>query len=212
MRPFLLFAFSLSACILFAQPNLELQSFASGFSFPVDITHAGDERLFIVEKAGRIRIIDDNGATLPQPFLDITGRVNAQASERGLLGLAFHPDYANNGYFYVNYTNNSGNTRISRFSVTADNSNLADPNSELNLLEVGPAALRQLIGEMLYGVRATGGIEQASQIDLVLQDVVHIAGNAPRKIGGRPLRYIEGGDFNAVCATEGRGKRFGGGA
>ena len=128
-----------------------MQSFASGFSFPVDITHAGDERLFIVEKAGRIRIIDDNGATLPQPFLDITGRVNAQASERGLLGLAFHPDYANNGYFYVNYTNNSGNTRISRFSVTADNSNLADPNSELNLLEVGQPFSNHNAGDLNFG-------------------------------------------------------------
>ncbi|MCB0567860.1 MAG: PQQ-dependent sugar dehydrogenase, partial [Phaeodactylibacter sp.] len=94
MRSLLLFVFIFSGCFLFAQPNLELQSFASGFSLPVDITHAGDSRLFIVEKAGRIRIIDDNGATLPQPFLDITGRVNSQASERGLLGLAFHPDYA----------------------------------------------------------------------------------------------------------------------
>ena len=151
MRSLLLFVFIFSGCFLFAQPNLELQSFASGFSLPVDITHAGDSRLFIVEKAGRIRIIDDNGATLPQPFLDITGRVNSQASERGLLGLAFHPDYANNGYFYVNYNNNSGNTRISRFSVLADTPNQADPNSELNLLEVGQPFSNHNAGDLNFG-------------------------------------------------------------
>ena len=96
--------------------------------------------MFFDEKGGLDRIIDGSGAILPQAFLDIDARVNSQASERGLLGLTLHPNYADNGYFYVNYTNSSGNTRISRFSARADDPNQADPNSELILLEVNQAA------------------------------------------------------------------------
>ncbi len=130
-----LFAIAMMACSVIvcqvAQAQvLSLQTFASGFNDPVDIAHANDSRLFIVEQDGIIRILDENGSTLPVPFLNIDPRVGSSGNEQGLLGLAFHPDYANNGYFYVNYTNNSGDTRISRFSVTAD-PNVADPNSEL---------------------------------------------------------------------------------
>lgn len=151
MRLPLLLVLSFFALALSAQPNLELEVFASGFSSPVDIAHAGDSRLFIVEKAGRIRIIDGSGNTLPQPFLDIGPRVNSQASERGLLGLAFHPDYADNGFFFVNYTNNSGDTRISRFSVSAGNPDQADPNSELVLLEVDQPFNNHNAGDLNFG-------------------------------------------------------------
>lgn len=117
--------------------QIVLTEYASGLSSPVDIQNAGDGRLFIVEQPGRIRIIDENADVLATPFLNITSSV-ATGGERGLLGLAFHPDYENNGYFYVNYTNNSGglNTRISRFSVSATNPNLADASSELILLSM----------------------------------------------------------------------------
>ena len=101
-------------------PVLSLQTVSSGFSSPVDIANAGDERLFIVEQDGVIRIIDADGNVLPTPFLNIDPRVGSSGSEQGLLGLAFHPNYETNGFFYVNYTNNSGNTRVSRFSVTAN--------------------------------------------------------------------------------------------
>jgi len=151
MRPSILFVCLLFACPLFAQPNLQLETFATGFSQPVDIAHAGDDRLFIVEKGGLIRIIDGNGAVLPQAFLDIDARVNSQASERGLLGLAFHPNYADNGYFYVNYTNSSGNTRISRFSARADDPNQADPSSELILLEVNQPFANHNGGDLNFG-------------------------------------------------------------
>lgn len=114
--------------------QLVLESFVSGFSNPVDITHAGDDRIFVVERAGRIRIIDD-GSILPASFLNIASQVSSNPNERGLLGLAFHPDYADNGYFYVNYTRTGGDTRISRFTVSND-PNLADPSSETILLEV----------------------------------------------------------------------------
>ena len=99
--------------------TITLESFASGFSAPVDIAHAGDDRLFVVEKGGRIKILNADGTIEATPFLDISSLVS-NGSEQGLLGLAFHPDYANNGYFYVNYTKTVGSnlyTQISRFSV-----------------------------------------------------------------------------------------------
>ena len=134
-RSLLLTPLLLLTTILFAQPNLSLQTIATGFDNPVDIAHCGDERLFIVERDGAIRIIEGNGNVLSTPFLDIDSDVSSSPNERGLLGLAFHPDYLNNGYFYVNYTINNGNTRVSRFSVSANDPNVADPNSELVLLE-----------------------------------------------------------------------------
>ena len=105
---------------------------SSGISRPVDIQPANDgsDRLFIVEKMGDIRIYE-NGQLLAAPFLDITDRVNMNGNEMGLLGLAFHPDYESNGYFYVNYTGEGGHTRISRFQASG---NSADKNSETVLL------------------------------------------------------------------------------
>lgn len=112
---------------------------ASGLTRPILVTHApGDtSRVFIVEKRGVIRVLE-NGVLLGTAFLDIDARVTGGTtdfSEQGLLGLAFHPNYAVNGYFYVNYTgtSGSGDTFVSRFSVTG-NPNVADPNSELILM------------------------------------------------------------------------------
>ncbi len=70
----------------------------------------GDPRLFIVQQSGRILILK-NGRLLPTPFLNLAGRISS-GTEQGLLGLAFHPDYARNGRFYVDYTNRAGNTRV----------------------------------------------------------------------------------------------------
>jgi len=133
-----LFTFCLTAFLgsLFAQaPRLQLSLYASGFNSPIEMTHCGDDRLFVIEQSGYIRIIQ-NGTTLSTPFLNIDPRVNSAGNEQGLLGLAFHPEYKQNGYFYVNYTTGTGagSTRISRFSVLATDSNQADPNSELILL------------------------------------------------------------------------------
>ncbi|HCK22635.1 MAG TPA: hypothetical protein DHW15_10885, partial [Bacteroidetes bacterium] len=121
----MLLGFSISTL---AQPQIELEPIASGFVSPLHITHPGDERLFVLERQGRVRIIDEAGDVLATPFLDIDDQIESGYQERGLLGMAFHPDYASNGYFYVSYTDNSGNSVISRFSVSAD-ANLADPDS-----------------------------------------------------------------------------------
>ncbi|MBX2926576.1 MAG: PQQ-dependent sugar dehydrogenase [Saprospiraceae bacterium] len=140
-----------TVCGVFAQPILQLQNYATGFTRPVDIAHAGDARLFIVEQRGMIHVLNAQGQTLSTPFLDIRARVNSSANERGLLGLAFHPNYAQNGYFFVNYTNTSGHTRISRFSVSGADANVADPDSELILLSVNQPFNNHNGGDLNFG-------------------------------------------------------------
>ena len=104
----------------------------SGLERPVDLQNAGDQRLFIIEKIGRIRVVE-NGVLVEVPFLDISDRVTTRNNEQGLLGLAFHPNYAENGFFYVNYTDTGGDTVIARYQVTSA-PNSADPSSEVILL------------------------------------------------------------------------------
>lgn len=102
--------------------TVALQSFATGFSSAVEITHpVGDSRLFVVQKGGIIKIVSPAGVVNATPFLTIPAASLGTANEQGLLGLAFHPNYATNGYFYVNYTRSGdGDTVIARYSVSAD--------------------------------------------------------------------------------------------
>ena len=113
--------------------EVTLELFQSGFAAPLDIQNAQDERLFVAELGGRIKILYPDGTINQLPFLNISGLIS-NGNEQGLLGFAFHPDYANNGYFFVNYTNINGDTQISRFSVSAGDPDLADPNSELPII------------------------------------------------------------------------------
>ena len=100
MKKNLLFSFLFFATCSFAQ-TIALQSFATGFSSPVDIAHpANDSRLFVVQKGGLIRILNSNGTINATPFLTVSGL--SAGSEQGLLGLAFHPNYATNGTFFIN--------------------------------------------------------------------------------------------------------------
>jgi glucose/arabinose dehydrogenase len=105
---------------------------ARNLSQPVFITHSGDSngRLFIVEKGGRIRVIRQ-GTLRGTPFLNLSGKVST-GSEQGLLGLAFHPDYGNNGRFYVNYTDVNGDTVIAEYHRSTD-ANIADPTGRVLL-------------------------------------------------------------------------------
>ena len=117
---------------------------------PLYVTHAGDERLFVVEQAGRIRIV--RGTELaPQPFLDISDRVASSQLEQGLLGLAFHPDYKQNGYFFVNYTNLAGDTQIARFQVNAQDPETAVPASEVILLTLDQPYPNHNGGQLAFG-------------------------------------------------------------
>lgn len=114
--------------------DIRLQQVAEGLQSPIFLTApANDARLFIVEQPGRIRIVQ-NGNLLPAPFLDITSRVSA-GGERGLLSMAFHPQYASNRTFFVNYTDTRGDTRIERYQAGAD-PNRADPASAELVLTV----------------------------------------------------------------------------
>lgn len=123
------------------------------FSSPVDLQYApdGTDRIFVVEQSGIIKVFENNGnTTTSKIFLNITDRVTS-GGETGLLGLAFHPDYANNGYFYVDYTTpNPLRTHISRFQVTS-NPDSADANSELVLLEVAQPYSNHNGGRVSFG-------------------------------------------------------------
>jgi len=110
------------------------QLILDGLQRPVDLQPDGSGRLFVIEKPGRIRILE-NDQLVDAPFLDITDRVGSGGNEQGLLGLAFHPQYAQNGRFFVNYTDKSGKDTIARFQVSSD-PNVADPNSEVKLLSI----------------------------------------------------------------------------
>jgi len=122
---------------------------AQGLVRPTDIKNAGDGsgRLFILEQNGRIRILQ-NGQLQFEPFLDITDRVDSSENEQGLLGLAFHPDFTNNGFFYVNYTKQGGDTVIARFTASG---NMTDPNSEVRLLEVAQPFPNHNGGALAFG-------------------------------------------------------------
>jgi glucose/arabinose dehydrogenase len=119
--------------------GVRLVQVADGFSLPLLATHAGDGsgRLFVVEQKGRVFILRD-GERLETPFLDLSGYVTSFTgySEQGLLGLAFHPDYAENGRFFVNYTDPAGTTVVAELAVSADNPDVADLNSRRVLLTV----------------------------------------------------------------------------
>ena len=118
--------FGLMMMSIFGQSQtITLQSFATGFDSPVEITNAGDSRLFVVQKGGLIRILNANGTINATPFINLSSIITTNG-ERGLLGLAFHPDYITNGYFFVNYTNLSGNTVIARYTVDSVNPDIAN--------------------------------------------------------------------------------------
>lgn len=133
-----------------AQTGVDLELFAGGISRPTSITHAGDGsgRLFITQQDGTI-VIHDGAQVLPQPFLDITALVSC-CGERGLLSVAFHPDYAGNGLFYVDYTDLAGDTVIARYSVSAD-PDIANPGADLVVLSVPQPAGNHNGGQLQFG-------------------------------------------------------------
>ncbi len=128
--------------------ELAVEVVATGLSNPLALTSPkGDERQFVVEQQGRIRIIRDTLFTIP--FLDIAGIVQS-GGERGLLGLAFHPAYGSNGLFFVYYTNNGGDTRVVRYSVSAD-PDAADPASGAMILSVAQPFSNHNGGALVFG-------------------------------------------------------------
>jgi glucose/arabinose dehydrogenase len=131
-----------AAVIHVGTPPVSLVPVVTGLSSPVALAHAGDQRLFIVQRTGQI-LIYSGGRVLPTPFLDIRDRVRT-FGEQGLASIAFDPDYARTGHFYVFYTvpdadpvsNPGGHIRISQFTVSSADANVADPASEAEVLTI----------------------------------------------------------------------------
>ncbi len=133
-----------------AWPRITITPLVQGLDKPTHITHAGDgsSRIFVAEQPGRVMIVRD-GRLLPRAFLDIRDRVGC-CGERGLLSIAFPPAYASKNYFYVNYTDRSGDTVVARYRV-AGHPDVADPASEEVLLLIGQPYTNHNGGQLAFG-------------------------------------------------------------
>ena len=149
IRFLLLTTLTLSLSLSATAQNVTLQTIVTGLTAPVALTNAGDDRLFIVEQAGRIMVWNGT-VVLPTPFLDIRSIVGS-GGERGLLGLAFHPDYAQNGFFYVNFTDRNGDTIVARYTVSVTDPNRADPATAHTLLTIDQPFSNHNGGQLQFG-------------------------------------------------------------
>ena len=116
-----------------ASAQLRIVPYVSGLNAPVEFVQdpSSPSVQFVVEQGGRIRVIE-NGVLLPTPFLDVSGVISS-GGERGLLGLAFSPDYARSRRFFINFTDTNGNTVVARFKRSIDNALVADPATRFDL-------------------------------------------------------------------------------
>lgn len=135
----------------------EWVEYVGGFDNPLFVGHAddGSGRLFVMEQTGFILIIED-GETLPQPFLNISTRLSDDVfqggyTERGLLGLAFHPDFENNRTFFISHTDEQGNSILARYQTMRRDANRADPNSRVELLRVAQPFADHNGGNLTFG-------------------------------------------------------------
>lgn len=134
---------------------VKLQTVATGLHQGVSLANAGDGRMFVVDQTGKIKTVQSNGTVLAEPFLDIASRVVQDGGEQGLLGLAFHPNYASNGFLYVHYiAAGAGGSvykgRVSRFTVST-NPQRANVGSEKILLEIDRNAVYHNGGDLRFG-------------------------------------------------------------
>ncbi len=131
---------------------VELEKFVDGLQRPVAVRSPGDgsDRVFVVEQPGRIRVVESDDLQMT-PFLDITDRVRDTSNEQGLLGLAFHPDFSDNGRFFVNYTDQGGDTVVSEFAISDADSNRADPMSEAVILTIEQPFSNHNGGDIAFG-------------------------------------------------------------
>jgi glucose/arabinose dehydrogenase len=154
------------------------------FESPLYLTHAGDGRLFVVEQEGKIKVLQPPDYTTVSVFLDLTDKVTQGGGERGLLGLAFHPDYASNGRFYVNYTRNTDHdTIVEEYRRSSGNPNAADPESDRFLLRISHQDANNhnggwmgFKGNLLYIATGDGGAmpRQAQNVKSLLGKILRI--------------------------------------
>ncbi len=154
-----------------AQVSVELVPITGGLDSPVQVTNAGDgsDRLFVVERAGVIRIVED-GQLLDEPFLDLTDRVHSDDGEQGLLSLAFHSDYESNGEFFVFYTADDWANTVERFTVS-DDPNRADRESGSVILALPDAGSHR----EHHGKRGGGGGKTHQQLLQARGPTLHAA-------------------------------------
>lgn len=204
IRPFIMtliagfLAFALVSEPARAGSLMFLDPIESGLSNVTDMTHAGDARLFLVEKDGRI-LIRNAGGVLPTPFLDISSLVSG-GFENGLLGLAFHPSYASNGFFFIAYTNLSGHSVLARYTRSATDPDQADPASGVILITVNhPNAAGHYGGQVAFGPDGylytsfgDGGVQTDPECDS--QDTTSLLGTVIRidvdQSVGTPPYYV----------------------
>jgi Glucose / Sorbosone dehydrogenase/Secretion system C-terminal sorting domain len=147
---FLFFLISSNFCL---SQKIEIKPYVTGINQPIDLKHCGDDRLFVADRAGRIRIISaDTLNTIP--FLAITAKISSASGEEGLLGFAFSPNYKTDRKFYVDYTSNIGSqltTVIEEYKVSVADSNVADPASSLTILTQPQPFSNHNGGNMMFG-------------------------------------------------------------
>ncbi len=134
-----------------ASQSVGLLPVVTGFQNPVYLTHAGDQsgRVFVVEQRGIVWIVE-NGVINPVPFLNINQQVLGNTSEKGFLGLAFHPNYAQNGYVFGHYSNLAGDTVVARWTVSTD-ANLIDPATQKTVLQIPQPFVNHNGGQLSFG-------------------------------------------------------------
>jgi glucose/arabinose dehydrogenase len=130
--------------------NVQLTPVVSGFERPTYLTHAFDDRLFVLEQAGTIRVIRE-GSVLDEPFLDIQSKVGSSGLEQGLLSVAFHPQYVENGRFFIYFTDREGATIVAGYQVSEGDPNLADPDSEQVFLRIAQPYRNHNGGQLQFG-------------------------------------------------------------
>jgi glucose/arabinose dehydrogenase len=130
-----------------------LTEIAGGFRRPVFVTGAkdGTNRLFIVEQRGKIYVLESNFQMHDTPFLDVSGLISTEGNEQGLLGLAFHPQYKDNGIFFIHYTDVNGDTVVARYTVSESDPNVADANSGEYVLRIDQPYPNHNGGNLIFG-------------------------------------------------------------
>jgi glucose/arabinose dehydrogenase len=190
-----------------AEVSLALDVVATGLASPVDVAAAGDGsgRTFVVEQAGRIRIVTGSGL-VDRPFLDISARIKS-GGEQGLLGLAFHPDFPADPRFFVDYTDRSGDTVVSEFRVDPGNPDVTDPGSERVLLHIHQPFANHNGGGvvfgpdgMLYVATGDGGaggdpLGNGQRLDTLLAKILRIDVAEPLAGTGEPYRIPDDNPF-----------------
>jgi glucose/arabinose dehydrogenase len=137
-----------------AAQSVTVTPFVSGLTNPIDIRHCGDDRLFVAERNGRIRVINPDGTLRASSFLDIVPKISSAAGEEGLLGFCFSPNFQTNGKFYVSYTANIASqltSVVEEYRVSSSDPNVADPTTNLVILSVAQPASNHNGGNIMFG-------------------------------------------------------------